>query len=569
MLADARPIPDGSRIQCSVCVVGAGAAGLTLALGLLDAGMDVLVLEAGGEKVEEAIQSIYDGAVTSPEHAPPKMYRQRRLGGSTAVWGGRCVPYDAQDFQGRAHVPLSGWPFGLEELTPFYRAAHHILEIGEFDYCANGLGETPHLAGFADAHVISERLERFSPPTNMWKRYGPVLKRSANVKILKYASCLRIATDEARRRVEALECVTGAGARFTVEAGQVVIAVGGLETVRVLGHSGLGDHAGLLGRTYMCHVESRIGRLQLTPRNRAVVHGFETTREGVYARRRFTLTAERQNALECLNATIRLHHPLISDPAHGHTVLSAMFLARQFILPEYARKFGGIDIPEHLRKFANIERAKAEAAHERKVTLRHLRNVCAGVPELMGFGADWVVKRYLRPRRIPYVALPAVDGAYALDLHAEQAPNLASRVSLDNAVDRYGVPKLRVDWRLTELDFRTVSTMLREFQRAVQACGCGTVLFDTPDLDAEVRAQALPVGGHHIGTARMAHDPKHGVVDADGRVHHMDNLFVLGSATFPTSSQANPTLTIVAMALRMARRLRKERNAPVLQAASA
>jgi choline dehydrogenase-like flavoprotein len=559
MIADARFIPHGSRLLCGICIVGAGAAGLTLALGLLETGVDVIVLEAGGENLEESIQTLYDGAVSGAAHPPPKMYRQRRLGGSTAVWGGRCVPFDAQDFEVRPHVPLSGWPFGLEELAPFYRAAHDVLELGAFEYNArDALAADALIADFNDEHVTAERVERFSPPTNMWKRYGRTLKRSSKIKILKYAACARVVAEETGRHVENLNCISSDGSIFTIEANSYVIAVGGLETVRVLGHSGLGDHSGLLGRGYMCHIETRIGKLQLTPSDRKVIYGFEHTLDGVYARRRFSLTRQRQNDLSVLNATIRLHHPLISDPSHGRSVLSAIFLARKFVIPEYARKFGDIDLPEHQRKFSIAEHDKAWSAHGYTVNMLHVRNVCFGLSELFSFGGDWIVKRHLRHRRIPYVALPAVTGAYALDLHAEQAPNLDSRVMLDDVLDRNGIPKLRIDWRMTDLDYQTVSTTLQEFNRAVLESGCGAVCFDEADLDAEVRARSLPVGGHHIGTARIARDPKLGVVDADCRVHHMDNLYVAGSATFPTSSQANPTLTIVAMALRLARHLKQK-----------
>ena len=97
--------------------------------------------------------------------------------------------------------------------------------------------------------------------------------------------------------------------------------------------------------------------------------------------------------------------------------------------------------------------------------------------------------------------------------------------------------------------------MLRELRRVVEACGCGTIEYDEERLDQDAQASAVPVGGHHIGTARMSESPSSGVVNADGRVHYVENLYVTGSATFPTSGQANPMLTIVAMALRLAEHL--------------
>jgi choline dehydrogenase-like flavoprotein len=115
------------------------------------------------------------------------------------------------------------------------------------------------------------------------------------------------------------------------------------------------------------------------------------------------------------------------------------------------------------------------------------------------------------------------------------------------------VPLLKIDWRSSELDWLTLAQMLPELRRALEATGCGTVEFYQKRLKADARVCALSIGGHHIGTARMSEDPSGGVVNLDGRVHHVDNLYVAGCATFPTSGQANPTLTIVAMALRLAR----------------
>jgi choline dehydrogenase-like flavoprotein len=151
--------------------------------------------------------------------------------------------------------------------------------------------------------------------------------------------------------------------------------------------------------------------------------------------------------------------------------------------------------------------------------------------------------------------LPNAAGVYPLDFNGEQAPNLESRVWLAHETDRYGVPKLMIGWRASELDWLTLSTMLRELRRALEACGCGTIEYHEEGLEDQARASVVPMGGHHSGTARMSENPNSGVVNADGRVHHTENLYVAGCATCPTSGQANPMMTIVAMALRLAEHL--------------
>jgi choline dehydrogenase-like flavoprotein len=388
---------------------------------------------------------------------------------------------------------------------------------------------------------LTESLERFSPPTNFWKRHRAELAKSPSVVVIKHATGLRLSGDQT---LSELECASIGDSRFKVRARYFVLAVGGLETVRMLAHSGYGNHSRLLGRTYMCHIEAALGQLRLSPPSRGVQFGFERTSDGIYCRRRFTLRAEKQHSLGILNAAIRLHHASVVDPCHRHPVLSAIYLTKKFIIPEYARKFA---VVEH--------QAMRSSTNDAKLWLGHIRNVTLGVPGLVGFAFDWVFRRYLAYRRIPYVALPNAAGTYPLDFNGEQAPNPESRILLAPETDRYGVPKLKINWRASELDWLTLSSMLRELRRAAEGCRCGTVEYDEERLDEDARASVVPLGGHHIGTARMSENPNAGVVDADGRVHYVNNLYVAGCATFPTSGQANPTLTIVAMALRLAQHL--------------
>ena len=136
MITDARSIPANAELKCDLCIVGAGAAGITLALQFVESKLRVIVLESGGEKLEAEQQAVYHGEVVDGVHSPAHLYRQRRLGGSTTIWGGRCVPLDEQDFRKRRYVPLSGWPFDRSALQPFYERAQTLLETGVFDYSA-------------------------------------------------------------------------------------------------------------------------------------------------------------------------------------------------------------------------------------------------------------------------------------------------------------------------------------------------------------------------------------------------------------------------------------------------
>ncbi len=143
---------------------------------------------------------------------------------------------------------------------------------------------------------------------------------------------------------------------------------------------------------------------------------------------------------------------------------------------------------------------------------------------------------------------------YSLFVRAEQAPNPNSRVQLGTDRDALGSRKIVLDWRVGELDRRTVRVALEAIGHAVGAAGLGR-LYSRPVAEPEFWPTVFG-GHHHLGTTRMHRDPRSGVVDRDCRVHGLANLYVAGSSVFPTGGFANPTLTIVAMTLRLADHLR-------------
>jgi choline dehydrogenase-like flavoprotein len=146
-------------------------------------------------------------------------------------------------------------------------------------------------------------------------------------------------------------------------------------------------------------------------------------------------------------------------------------------------------------------------------------------------------------------------GHYSLDFHAEQEPSATSRVSLTAQRDELGLPRLLVDWCYTHGDVQTVRKAVQLFAQDIAQSGIGVFEYDPDSIELEMSRYGA-YGGHHLGTARMGVDRRTSVVNSDCRVHGVRNLYVAGGAVFATSSQANPTLTIVALALRLASHLR-------------
>ena len=164
-------------------------------------------------------------------------------------------------------------------------------------------------------------------------------------------------------------------------------------------------------------------------------------------------------------------------------------------------------------------------------------------------------RRVLAERKLPYVLVPNADGSYVLEFNAEQTPLRESRITLGEERDGFGVPRVHVAWRLASDDVDSLCRSYRLLRDRVQASGAATLDFNDGAL-RETLAASVPLGGHHIGSTRMAADATQGVVDRNAALFDLPNLFIASSSVFTTSSHANPTLTIVAMAVRLAAHLR-------------
>ena len=538
MLFDARSIPRGHRIECDICIIGAGAAGITLAQEFNGSGHKVLLLESGGLKDSTATQGLYAGQVLDPRHhAPLDRYRVRRFGGTTTVWGGCCAPFDVMDFQVRAHVPHSGWPIDKSDLDPFYARAHVYCELGSYAYDTSAAlpGEAaPTIPGMTAQDVASDKLWLFSPPTDFGKSYLSVLRKSRNVDVCLHGNALKLIADPLHR-VDRVNVASLQGNEFHVRAGVFVLAAGGLEITRLLLLSndvhprGIGNSHDLVGRFYMSHLSGDAGEVELKPQGGQVAWGYETTADGVYCRRRFSIDRARQEADALLNFSAILDRPALGDPSHRDGFLSAMFLVKQL----WTREAGGP--PRHMAA--------------------HCVNIFADAGSIVRYSAGLARKRFLSTRRLPSVMLRGKGSRYTLHFDAEQSPNPESRVMLGESRDAFGLRRLKVDWRLSDFDVDSAAKSSLIIDGALRRAGVGRMLLGPQAIRDRIFEMAN-VGSHHLGTTRMASDPAKGVVDGDCRVHGMANLYIASSSVFATSSYARPTLTAVALAIRLADHLK-------------
>jgi choline dehydrogenase-like flavoprotein len=543
MLIDSADLTDEIASSTTVCIIGGGAAGITLACEMDGAPFKVLLIEAGGRKPTAQTQDYYRGEAAQP-HPPTNEYRRVAFGGTTSVWGGRCVPLEAIDFERREHVANSGWPIAYSDIANYYPRALEYCDAGIFDFTASGsLAHAKNfISGFDGSGVLDlDMIERYSLPTDFGRRYGEQIRRSKNVTAVLNARCTRLLKPPAIDRISAVEVVLASGSRKSISAKSFVLALGGVESTRLLlasnDHVGFGNRYDRLGRFYACHLQSICGKL--VPHGADVAFDFERTRDDVYCRRKvaFARSAQRENRL--LNTAFRLHFPEYSDASHGSSVMSSIYLAKSFLIPEYRNI-----LQHHGAKFSVISPNSA-----------HVRNVVGGVPQLLKFGYDWVFRRQLAKRKLPYTLVPNADGSYPLEFNCEQTPLESSRITLSNDIDAHGLKRVRIDWRRSEDDIGAVLRAFRLLRLTFERSGSCRLEFDDERLLQRV-SDAGPLGGHHIGTTRMAANAREGVVDTNCAVFDLPNLYVASSSVFPTGGHANPTLTIVALAVRLARHLR-------------
>jgi choline dehydrogenase-like flavoprotein len=549
---DAVRAGNGMGITTPVIIVGAGPAGIALALALETHKIPCMVIEAGGDRFEKAGQELYRAASISPDdHGPVHRFRRRAFGGTTAIWGGRCIPFDPIDFEDRPWIAHAEWPIYHEEVSRYFRRALELCRADAPSFRASAtLPDAPAsmIGDVTHPDVVLDRLELFSEPTHFGKAYRRRLRSSPSITVATHMQVAEIMTDEDGRRVTGVAVCMPGGGTLRIRSHIVVVAAGALETARLLLCSrsakscGVGNEHGLVGRFYQSHLEGHLGEIQLAPETDRRL-GYERSAEGIYCRRYIWLSPEAQRREGLAGMVLRPTHDKVADPAHGDPVLSAMFLVKDLLLPEYARSMNST---EHAEARA-VGRGAGIYAH-------HLRNVVLGSPRLCAFAVNWARRRTLARRKLPSVFLDRRDGRYPLDINAEQTPNPDSRVLLDAAHDATGMPRLSIRWQTTEQDRDMIARGFATIQRAV-AASAGTRIIADRDRIAHQIASLTRIGGHHIGTARMGWSARSGVVDANCETFDVAGLYVAGAATFPTSGFANPTLMIVSLALRLGDRV--------------
>lgn len=534
-------VPDGATYD--LCVVGAGPAGLALALEAASRGLQVLVLDAGHANPAESPPDWAGSERVHPaHHAPLELATHAGLAGTSWLWGGRCVPYEAIDFEARPQVPQARWPLSEADVAPWYPAAARYLGCGTAEFRRPLPPEAADSAVSRLSAFDLTQIERWAHQPRLVGRLGAQALAAPGVDLLLETRVLALTLNASLDAVQQLQ-VQRAGQTAALRARACVLAGGALGTTQLLlqtqarhaAHKALfGGPDGPLGRYYMGHIMGCIARVVLHRPADVRWLDFSQDPDGTYVRRRFLPTPATQRAHGLLNTSFYIDNPPFYDHRHGNPTLSAVFLG--LAIAPIGRRL----VAEAMR-LKHIGRPPYHwVAHSLNILRRPWR---AGLDVL-----DILRHRYLSPVRKPGFVLRSPGGVYALDYHAEQAPNPDSRLTLKNAEG-----DLRVDFKYLPQDIESVLKAHELLDQDLRAAGLGYLDYERPPAQrhAHVFEQASD-GFHQIGCTRMSADPAQGVVDADGRVHGLANLGIASSSVFTTSGEANPTLMAVALACRQA-----------------
>lgn len=514
---DAKRDELGSDMQANVCIVGAGAAGLSLARKLSKTVSDILLVESGDFALDGVTQSLFSGhQLGLPYHALTSC-RLRYWGGTTNHWSGYCRANDPIDYEGRSELDLPTWPVNHDDLEAYIsEAADELgLSAGQFD-AAQALQD----AGLNDQHllddesdILSTKVAQFAEDKRLGPRYRDDVENNPNITPILNLNLTHIQLSHDAQRVEHCDFATLNGKKVKVTANLFVIATHGIENARQLltsndvMTSGIGNEYDHVGRYFMDHIAFKASAM--IPSAQFPLHLDEEF-------------AKKRN----FNANLSLTDDYLRDNE----------------MLQYYCRF----VPAQNEMLWETAR-QVRAGINRPGSLEFLSDVAELVNSIPTNWGQWQRKAQLN------WPLPEV---YYLEQRLEQAPNPNSRVVVSDRRDAVGNLIADLDWQITDHDVRSFAKGQDAMIREISALGLGRV--QAEEINRELVEERLFGHYHQIGTTRMSTAAQDGVVDANCRVHGVGNLYIAGSSVFPTAGYSGPTMMIMALAYRLADHIRSK-----------
>ena len=528
MIIDLEVADPGDKIQADVCIVGAGPAGITLALELekLNSKLSICLLESGGEEYEVDTQNLYVGNNLGREYFPLNVTRLRQLGGSSGHWSGWCAPLNELDFADRDWVENSGWPIPYQELAKYYERANDVLNLGAARYDMKSVAEYfPELSNLTDGNVVSRFWQFSKPPIRFGQYYKESLNQSQSINVFLHANVTNINLLDNFRSIAGVDVSTLDGTKkIHVTANNYVLACGGIENARILLNSnsqidaGIGNSHDIVGRYFMEHIEAEC----------ATIHDANLGPLSRFKQMRYS-DGQIGGGAFCPSDALQAENKIGNCAAY--------FRAQQMT--------GDLNGWSTLLNTVN----KIKNGHRPQQVFNKLGKVIKDFDLIVNVLILNGLKKPLTP------IVNDVEPVRVISM-AEQVPNRESRIQLSTEKDVLGKQKADMNWRLTNQDYTTIRETMMALASDLARSGMGRMKLDDWLVDNEGNWSESTRGGHHhMGTTRMADSLENGVVNADCKIFGIENGYVTGSSVFPTGGYANPTLSIVALAIRLAENL--------------
>jgi choline dehydrogenase-like flavoprotein len=504
--------PDNS-ITCDVCIVGAGASGIVLAVELVRLGKSVLMLEGGGAEIEEDSQNPYRSEIVGHRHNGIHTGRFRAKGGTTRKWGGQILELDSQDFEKRAAVAGSGWPFAKTALTQYYEKALQLEGLSNVERSDSAVWQQ-----IGEEEPAFEELEsylsRWCPEPDFTYLHRQIIEQSEALTLWLHANVVAIQFEGETSRAVQCQTITGVGAVF--QAREFVFCLGAIESSRFFLQPSMERHpwntSGHLGKNFQDHIDCNIATVE--PREDRRFHQvFDNIfTHGFKYHPKLRLAPSVQESLGTLNVA-----GTIAFTSDATEELATLKSTAKTLLRGRIGQLGGKDFAHAVRNLPLLVRQ------------------------------TW---RYAMDHRI----YNPPGGSILLRVHCEQEPLSASSITLSDCRDSLGLLRTRLDWRISENEVETIRAYVMVVQQSL--AGLARV---TPDADLMAHNAAFiekcDDSNHHMGGMRMASSSAEGIVDPDLLLYGTKNVYVCSAAVFPTSGFSNPTHTLLALAVRLAEHL--------------
>jgi len=499
---DTLVIPDSD-----IVIIGAGTAGLLLAVVLTKNGKSVSIVETGGFYEDEEKQKLNTVEQTGKNVGNAVWGRKRAIGGTTIIWGGQSLPFTNIDFEKRDWVQNSGWPISLEDLEPYNKKANSFMGIDTLNYSSDIFSNILLKDSGIDPSIFDLHISKWAEQPNFYLLYKTFLEENVNV----FYNAQVIAINKNKENViDSIEVANFSKDLFTIPVKKLIIAAGTIESVRLLLNNNIGNSSGLVGKYFMEHPCIKLGTIKANNPYKLQrffnIHFWKGKKYSI----RLSLNRSFQVANKLLNCSASIMFSLPKDAYDPYNELKS------------------------LKKDFSIKRLLKLSGSAKSIS-----------KSLWAYFFD----------RFYYKA----NAAITLSLMMEQEPTLDSYISTSKQKDDFGINQALVNWKISEPTWHTTVTSADALKKEIERSGFGDVIL-YPHINSETKdwSNLLSDVCHHMGGCRMSALPEDGVVDSNLKVWNEPNVYVCSQAVFPTSSHSNPVLTMLALGYRLADHLCKK-----------